>query len=171
MRPSDLHRISLLHSRITEVGHLNLCVQAPKETRNGRRIIKTLVLHPLTRDNGLCPVAAFCALRDHPDASRRPPDALFVNSVLVSSPLKVSTISGWLQRLMRLSAPDDYGSSTPPSLRSVASDLALTRGASLDDVLVMGNWSSSTVFNNHYHRTIQREHNLSDRVLGSTTED
>ncbi|KAI8137593.1 hypothetical protein BJV82DRAFT_493146, partial [Fennellomyces sp. T-0311] len=51
------------------------------------------------------------------------------------------------------------------SLRSVASDLALTRGAALDAVLTMGNWSSHTVFDVHYRQTRQLGDNLSSHVL------
>ena len=162
LRPSDLHRIQLSQCRVDDAGRLHLCVRSPKETRGGRRIIKTLVIHPfLDTSLDLCPVTAFTALRDHPDAAARPLDALLVNSQHVSSPLQVPTVSGWLRRLMRRSGP----SATLPSLRSVASDLALTRGAALDAVLTMGNWSSHTVFDEYYRRTRQISDNISSRVL------
>ncbi|ORY94094.1 hypothetical protein BCR43DRAFT_443010, partial [Syncephalastrum racemosum] len=142
LRPSDLHRIQLTQCRVDRDRRLHLYILAPKETRGGR------------------------PLRDHPDAAARPSDSLFVNSIRPSAPLQVSTISGWLRRLLtRSSALSSTAESTLPSLRSVASNLALVNGASLEDVLVMGNWSSSTVFDNHYRRSIQFGDNISRRVL------
>ncbi|KAF7720368.1 hypothetical protein EC973_000341 [Apophysomyces ossiformis] len=163
LRPSDLHRIQLQQSRVDEEDRLHLSIYAPKETRGGRRIIKTLIVHPLPSDPSLCPVKAYVALRDHPDARLRPPDSLLVNSVDVAAGVQVATISGWLRRLLAKSLTD--ATSSAPSVRSVASDLALLRGAALEDVLTMGNWSSSTVFDTHYRRTRQLAGNISARVL------
>ena len=74
-------------------------------------------------------------------------------------------ISGWLRRLMHRSMDKHGPGVLTPSIRSVASDLALARGASLDAVLTMGNWSSQTVFDDFYRRTRQVTDNLSNRVL------
>lgn len=167
LRPSDLHRIQLTRCQIDSDRRLHLYILAPKETRGGRRIVKQLLIQPLPVDSTLCPVSAFEALRDHPAAASRPSDSLFVNSIRPSSPVHVSTISGWLRRLLSRSSalsPTAIESSLP-SLRSVASNLALVNGASLEEVLVMGNWSSSTVFDNHYRRSIQFGDNISRRVL------
>ncbi|KAI9310034.1 hypothetical protein BX666DRAFT_1871445, partial [Dichotomocladium elegans] len=51
------------------------------------------------------------------------------------------------------------------SLRSVASDTALRRGIPLEDILLMGNWSSASVFQQHYRRSRQTAHNISEAVL------
>ncbi|ORY90557.1 hypothetical protein BCR43DRAFT_447177 [Syncephalastrum racemosum] len=173
LRPSDLHRIDLSRCSISEPdGLLHLVVVAPKETRQGRRIVKTLTLHPLEQDPTLCPVRAFTALRDHPDASSRPQGALFVNSTNPTAPLSVVTISLWLRNIVRKSCPDigDSTSRSPmPSIRSLASDRALSQGASLQDIVVMGNWSTSTVFDNHYRRQRQVSTNISARaILGNS---
>ncbi|KAG2171882.1 hypothetical protein INT44_006111 [Umbelopsis vinacea] len=110
LRPSDLERISLHHCTMTSQGDLTIKVVAPKEHRAGRRIIKTLAI----------PV-------------KRPSNKLLVNSKNPSNPLKSTTISTRLRNLLRLSI-----SHKPiPSVRSVASDLALARGAPLTDVITM----------------------------------
>lgn len=38
------------------------------------------------------------------------------------------------------------------NLRSLASSLALRSGISVEDIVTLGNWSSSDVFHNHYRR-------------------
>jgi hypothetical protein len=38
------------------------------------------------------------------------------------------------------------------SLRSIASSLALQSGIHKDDIVTMGNWASSTTFENYYRR-------------------
>ncbi|KAG2171249.1 hypothetical protein INT43_004103 [Umbelopsis isabellina] len=79
---------------------------------------------------------------------------LLVNSKNPTKRLKATTISTWLRNLMRLSTFQK----PVPSVRSVASDLALARGAPLSDVVTMGNWSSSEVFDNHDRRQrLQRQ--------------
>ena len=141
-RPSDRFRIALSKCTIDEFGRLTLCVKASKETRKGRPIIKSLMVHPLPTVDPLCPVAAFLALKNHPGAAQRPTDNLLVNSRNPSKPISVATISFWIRTLTKLSTD-----LVPvPSIRSLASDLALSRGGAKEDVVTLGNWSSDSVF-------------------------
>lgn len=65
-----------------------------------------------------------------------------------------------LKRLTKLSTTQ-----TPvPSVRSIASDLALTRGVALGDVVTMGNWSSAAVFDTHRRQRRQWQ-NITNYVL------
>ncbi|KAI9312529.1 hypothetical protein BX666DRAFT_1833575, partial [Dichotomocladium elegans] len=162
--PSDLHCIQLQHCSVSTDNLLTLSILAPKETCCGQRIIKTLVVHPLAADSALCPVQAFVALRDHLDAANRLPDVLFVNSHSRSSPLSATTIAAWLKRLLACSLTSADSRPTL-SVRSIASDLTLQRGVSLDDVVTMGNWSSTTVFDQHYRRSRMVRSNMSRHVL------
>ncbi|KAG2212979.1 hypothetical protein INT45_005487 [Circinella minor] len=148
LRPSDLHRISLPDCSVDEDSHLHLIIVAPKETRQGRRINKDLVLLPLLDDVDLCPVATFEALVAHPGRSSS--QFLFINSRHTDQPLAVTTLSTYIRSVLKLSPTASLNGSRLPSVRSVASDKALRNSVSLDDVLLMGNWSSSSVFNNHY---------------------
>ncbi|KAI9316061.1 hypothetical protein BX666DRAFT_1860206, partial [Dichotomocladium elegans] len=142
LRPSDLHRIVLSASHVQADGALLLVIDAPKETRQGRHICKELTIRPLPQDPALCPVQAFQALVSHPLRSSSP--ALFVNSRAPSRRLAVTTLSAFLRRILRVSVPSIPGK-RGPSVRSAASDTTLRNGAPLDDILLMGNWSSSTV--------------------------
>ncbi|KAI7847851.1 hypothetical protein BDC45DRAFT_451190 [Circinella umbellata] len=138
-------------------------IVAPKETRNGRRIYKDLTLLPLPDDVELCPVHTFKALLVHP--SRATSDFLFVNSRQPTQPLAVTTLSTYVRSVLYLSPTASQVGSRLPSVRSVASDKALRNGVPLDEVLLMGNWSSSTVFNNHYRRDRQTVQNISAAVI------
>ncbi|KAI9007455.1 hypothetical protein CLU79DRAFT_685736, partial [Phycomyces nitens] len=120
-------------------------ILGPKEWRNGRRIVKTIVIQRHSSPS-LCPIRAFCALRDYPRVARaRPPQDLFVKAHHPSVPVQVSTISSWLRSLMQLSMTESV------SVHSIASTLALERGMSLDDIVTLGNWSSCEVFQHHYN--------------------
>ena len=88
LRPSDLHRIYLPSATVDSIsGALTFDFHAPKERRHGQRIIKTVAVQPHTSTT-LCPVVAFCALRDHPRAASRPPERLFVNAKKPSMPVE-----------------------------------------------------------------------------------
>ncbi|KAI9006729.1 hypothetical protein CLU79DRAFT_892139, partial [Phycomyces nitens] len=109
---------------------LYLVIPIPKETRGGHRIVKSLGIHAHPSFHSLCPVLAFRALRDYPLFVPRPSSSLFVNSKYPDHNIQTSTVSSWLSRLVRLST-----SVCPtPSLRSIASDLALHRGTLIENV-------------------------------------
>ncbi|KAG1435959.1 hypothetical protein G6F56_013758 [Rhizopus delemar] len=147
LRPSDLARISLLSAKVDpQLGILQFDIVAPKERRNQVRIIKPYHIHPHP-DTRLCPVQCFQAVRTHPLASSRPPDVLFVNSANPALPVKSTTISTWLRRLLHHST-----SESRVSVRSLGSSLALRRGISVDDIVTLGNWRSSETFHNFYRR-------------------
>lgn len=103
LRPSDLFCIVLSQCVIDSQARLTLCIEAPKETRQGRPIIKSLTVHSLAADDPLCPVAAFLALKNHPGASHRPKDYLLVNSINPAKPITLGAISSWIRRLIKMS--------------------------------------------------------------------
>ncbi|KAI9007935.1 hypothetical protein CLU79DRAFT_878194, partial [Phycomyces nitens] len=161
LRPSDLHRIVLNKCSIDSQQRLHLVISAPKETRDGRRIIKSPILQPHQSNNALCPVLAFSTLRDHPSATDRPTESLFVSAKNPSISVTVATISAWLRTLTQMST-----SITPcPSIRSLASDLAIQNGVPLDDVVFMGNWSNPSVFDTHYRHSRALRSNITESVL------
>ncbi|KAG1525821.1 hypothetical protein G6F51_014350 [Rhizopus arrhizus] len=53
------------------------------------------------------------------------------------------------------------------SVRSLASSMALHHGIPLDDIVTLGNWSSSTTFHNHYRRQHMSMVDFSRALLGS----
>lgn len=161
LRPSDLERISLQDCQVNRQGDLTISIKAPKERRAGRLIIKTLLIKHNSDYKELCPVLAFVALRDHPAASATVRHKLLVNSKNPKKILRTTTISTWLRGIVRLSTPQK----PVPSVRSLASDLALARGVPLADVVTMGNWSSHSVFDNHYRRQRLLRQNITNFVL------
>lgn len=84
-------------------------------------------------------------LKNHPGTIQIPKDNLLVNSLTPSKPLSVKTIASWLFHLTKMSTDV-----VPvPSIRSLASDLALSRGIPNEDVVTLGNWSSDSVLEFH----------------------
>lgn len=66
LHPSDLERIDKRQSQvITESGKLRLVIKSSKETRKGRRIIKTVYISSFS-DPEPCPVKAFLRLKNYP---------------------------------------------------------------------------------------------------------
>ena len=162
LRPSDLARIPYESCSINDADCLTFKVVAPKETRRKRRIIKPFTVHPHASDAELCPVQCFKALRDHPGlASRSPGSQLFVKSHIIQQPLSSSTISTWLHRnfiALCTSEPN-------VSIRSLASSRALDLGVSRDNIVTLGNWTSSTTFENHYQRNQMAQVDFTTTVL------
>ncbi|KAG2228546.1 hypothetical protein INT48_000313 [Thamnidium elegans] len=72
---------------------------------------------------------------------------LFVNSLRPNNPISVRTIQGWLTKLLHLSTSENR-----VSIRSIVSSLALQVGIPKEDIVTLGNWTSSTTFENHYRR-------------------
>ena len=103
------------------------------------------------------------ALSAHP--ARASPEHLFVNSRHTSQALAVNTLSAYLCSVLRLSHSVAISSLRLPSMRSIASDKALRQGIGLEDILLMGNWSSSMVFQHHYRRSRQVTANISEAVI------
>ncbi|KAG1283530.1 hypothetical protein G6F66_010889 [Rhizopus arrhizus] len=153
LRPSDLHRIDFAAANIEierNCQYLSFQVVAPKGRRAGRRIIKPFRVYS-HQDPSLCPVATFQAIRDHLAHLIPQPTvtSFFVNTNtnMTKQIVKVTTINSWIRRLIRLSTSEPR-----VNLRSLASSAALRAGIDLDDIITLGNWSSSTVFEQHYRR-------------------
>ncbi|ORE11959.1 hypothetical protein BCV72DRAFT_192221, partial [Rhizopus microsporus var. microsporus] len=51
------------------------------------------------------------------------------------------------------------------SLRPIASSLALKTGIPKDDIVTMGNWPSSAVFENHYRREHLSQFDFSNTLI------
>ncbi|KAK4514699.1 uncharacterized protein ATC70_002301 [Mucor velutinosus] len=145
-----------------DTGCLTLQVVAPKENRRKRRIIKPFTIHPHTSDIELCPVQGFKALHDHSGLASRPPGSqLFVKSHLIQQSLSSSTISSWLHRdfiALCTSEPN-------VSIRSLAYSRVLDLGVSRDDIVILGNWTSSSTIENHYQRNQMAQVDFTSTVL------
>ncbi|KAI8078912.1 uncharacterized protein BX664DRAFT_362455 [Halteromyces radiatus] len=155
--PTALLQVSVVDSI------LRCCLQfdviAPKERRSGIRIIKLFLIHP-HRSPTLCPVRCFLAVRDHPAATSRPQDALFVKSNEPSVSIKITTISSWIRTLLKFSTIESR-----VSLRSLGSSIALQEGIDLDDIATLGNWKSTDTFNTHYRRQHMSQVDFTNKII------
>ncbi|CEG67567.1 hypothetical protein RMATCC62417_03977 [Rhizopus microsporus] len=88
------------------------------------------------------------------------PDTLFLHSYAPLKPLSVRIIQRWIGKLVIISTTEPR-----VSLRSIASSLALKAGISKDDIVTMGNWSSSAVFENHYRREHLSQFDFSNTLI------
>ncbi|KAG2192103.1 hypothetical protein INT47_005717 [Mucor saturninus] len=145
LRPSDLHRIPYSSVSVSMDQQLLLFeVHKPKEKRGRRHIIKSFSVKAHTNAR-LCPIKTFLAMN-----SQRPQssvESLFLHSLQPHKELSTRTIQSWISKLIKLSTTEKR-----VSLRSVASSLALQSGIPKEDIVTMGNWASSTTFENHYRR-------------------
>jgi hypothetical protein len=144
LRPSDLQRIPLSSVSVSDGSTLSFNVDCPKEKRKRRRIIKSFQVKAHI-DQRICPVYTFQIF-----LQRRPPcqaTTLFVNSLQPNNLISSRTIQSWISRLIDLSTDEKR-----VSLRSIASSLALQSGIPKEDVVTMGNWTSSKTFEDHYRR-------------------
>jgi hypothetical protein len=76
---------------------------------------------------------------------------LFVQSNQPHLPVKTSTLSGWLSRSVQVSlkATGILSKGWGYCVGSLAWDMALRKGVSIQDIVLIGNWSSFSVFDNH----------------------
>ncbi|CEP10240.1 hypothetical protein [Parasitella parasitica] len=110
----------------------------------------------------LCPVQCFKAIRDHPSLASRPPGSqLFVKSNLIHQPLTSSTISSWLHRSFIALCTSEPN----VSIRSLASSRALDLGVARENIVTLGNWTSSSTFENHYQRNQMAQVDFTSTIL------
>lgn len=145
LRPSDLQRIPFSSVSVS-VNNTTLSfeVHCPKEKRNRRRIIKSFTVKAHLNQR-LCPVHTYQLLVTHRPS--RATDLLFLNSSHPVKLLQTRTIQAWISKLIKISTSEKR-----VSLRSIASSLALQSGIPKEDIITMGNWASSSTFENHYRR-------------------
>ncbi|KAG0977719.1 hypothetical protein G6F28_012327 [Rhizopus arrhizus] len=168
LRPSDLARIPFDSCKVTPSdGCLHFKVVSPKERRKKRKIVKDFRVHP-HQDKELCPAFCFTILKDHPRLQGRTRhSALFVKANKFNQPVLSSTISSWLhRRFISLSTTEPH-----VSIRSLASSAALDKGVDLQDIVTLGNWTSSDTFRQHYQRNHMADVNFTNTVLDHAVKD
>jgi hypothetical protein len=168
LRPSDLARIPFDSCKVTPSdGCLHFKVVSPKERRKKRKIVKDFRVHP-HQDKELCPGFCFTILKDHPRLQGRTRhSALFVKANNINQPVLSSTISSWLhRRFISLSTTEPR-----VSIRSLASSAALDKGVDLQDIVTLGNWTSSDTFRQHYQRNPMADVNFTNTVLDHAVKD
>ncbi|KAG1051914.1 hypothetical protein G6F43_005914 [Rhizopus delemar] len=150
LRPSGLHRIDFAAANVKierNRKYLSFQVVIPKKRRRGRRIVKTFRVYS-HHDPSLCPVATFQSVGDCLAHLAPPPKAIsfFVNINMTTQIVKEPHVN----------------------IRSLASSVALRAGIDLDDIVILGNWSSSTVFEQHHRREHLTDIDFTNTVLPVT---
>jgi hypothetical protein len=178
LRPSDIERIDLNSSDWTSnPNELVLQVVAPKEKRLGQRIRRTVHIHAHP-DNLLCPVAAFHAY--HSRFAHRP--CVFPHPVLPHlsiaylirdvrdpfKPIKAERIGKHINSIMEL-LPMSPGMRKLKA-RALGSTRALRQGASVNDVVSHGGWSTKDIFNNFYRLSSETNTDFTSLTLASSHE-
>ena len=145
--PPFLHHINLQSADTSNGFQQTFQVVSSKETRDYRRIIKPFIIFT-NQDCYLYPVRASIVLRYHPSLSHLSTrSSLFVNSRCPQEPLATLTISTCLHNTIRISTEERN-----VSVRTIASSLALCHGIPKEDSVILGNWTNSPTFENHYRR-------------------
>lgn len=173
LRPNDIQCIDLSNNRF----HLHqistvLPIMIPKETRGGNRICRytTISSHD---DLLLCPIKALSEylqrIQGHEITVAHPKDASIQYSPLIrdtrdiSKPIGTERISKHISNISRLIAlPAD---AKMPKARAIGSTAAIKKGATVDDVVTHGHWSSSILFDQFYRLNAATATNFTSMVL------
>ncbi|KAI8137542.1 hypothetical protein BJV82DRAFT_492937, partial [Fennellomyces sp. T-0311] len=158
LRPSDIHRIDLNQCKVSpEQDEVELHVVAPKQLRKGKKQVCTVTIK--RHDDPLCcPVAAFRSycrrfaqepcIRQHPTLSSITLNHLVRKVQDNKQPIGSQRISKLIRAVMEL-IPQQPGRRTPKA-RAVGATRAAQAGASVDDIVTHGNWSSNDIYEKFY---------------------
>ena len=117
-----------------------------KQSRSNH-IAPPIEIEEYTADHLLDPVA--CVKHYvHRTRSIRKSDMLFVITRLPHSAAKKTTIGTWISKVISLSGQTGSGG----SVRSASASRALSRGASLEEVLSAGDWARESTFRLFYYK-------------------
>jgi hypothetical protein len=175
LRPSDIERIDLDESDWTSyTDRILLQVVAPKEKRLSARIRKTVTIqrHP---EVYCCPVEAF--LSYHRRHAYRP--CVWPHPVLPSTnihyllrdvrdchkPIHWQRIGKYINCMMDLLPKEPWQGRL--RARALGATRALLNGASVDEVVSHGNWSSRAIFDNFYRLSTDTSTNFTSLALAT----
>lgn len=149
-----------------------LPILLPKETRGGNRICKYITIKSHD-DPLLCPVKTLTEylrrIQGHEIEVEHPKDPSIKYRPLIrdlrdpSKHIGAERISKHITSIsQRLSLPTN---AKIPKARAIGSTAAIKQGASVDDVVVHGNWSSSILFDKFYRLNAATATNFTSMVL------
>ena len=79
------------------------------------------------------------------------PDQLFIGITKPHAPVQACTIAHWVKTVLK-DAGINTSVFTAHSTRSASTSVAMSGGASLQEILSQADWSSSSTFHKHYFR-------------------
>jgi len=102
----------------------------------------------------LCPVATLKSYDDRTKDFRGEETKLFLATIKPHRAVSSSTIARWLKRLLEVAGVDTSIFSAH-SIRGASSSTASNMGISTSDILRTADWSSESVFEKFYYKSIQ----------------
>jgi hypothetical protein len=147
-RASELQALLCDHLHFRQEGE-NLRFVPSRLTKTDRPgcLTPPFYVKPWKEDSRLCPVEAVLQLVAEREHLRLQHSALFFSWSSPHRPMDAAAIGRCIAYCLGKAGID----ATPGSTRSVAASAALAAGASLGDVLGMGNWSNASTFFRFYH--------------------
>ena len=139
-----------------------------KHRRKGKPV-PTVSFYQFLPDSNLCPVLALDAYIQRTEDFRASANTtqLFLAVNRPHKPVSRSTLARWVVNTLSL-AGVDTSKFKGHSVRSASSSKVKSAGISLGDVLKMGNWSSESVWQKHYHKPIETPHQRYQQALLGT---
>ncbi|KAL9536717.1 hypothetical protein MBANPS3_012424 [Mucor bainieri] len=180
LRNADIHRINVAKVQLqNDNTKLHLVIDCPKEKRKGSPIERVTVIqqHP---DPSLCPIRTYVAYTQriattpcvgpHPTRPSRQLDFLIRSLHDFKVAVGPQTIGRHVRSILALVEVDNraHSSSRPLRARAVGSTNSVLHGASVDDILAHGSWSSSSIFDNFYRLSRETLTNFTHMSLSST---
>ncbi|OMH84088.1 hypothetical protein AX774_g2394 [Zancudomyces culisetae] len=173
LRPSDIERIDDRKTSVTRE-FIKFIIVGPKEKRNGTPIEKVSIIHAHS-DKKLCPVETYQVykkriavtpcVKPHPLLDGNSMSYLIRSLKDHSTNIGAQRISKQINKLMSL-IPLPPNAKVPKA-RALGSTRATSSGATYDDVITQGFWTSRGIFDTYYQLSRRTRENLTLHVLNS----
>ena len=134
--------------------------------RKRGKAVPTLSFYRFDKDVNICPVQALDSYLSRTENLRELDEStqFFLSVVKPHKPVTRSTLAKWVVNFLKESGIDT-SKFKGHSMRHASTSKADLLGASLKDILGMGNWSSESVWQKHYHKPIETPHQRYQHVL------
>ena len=154
-RPSRSADIAQLYTKRMKIGDMGITFlpsTVAKQSWQGKPI--TEFLFPLFPENSnLCPVKTPSTYWDKTDPLHGKESKLFLSFVQPHKPVTSSTIARWSRTILEQAGIDTsvFGAH---STRGASSSAEVRGGVTTEDILKAANWSSESVIQKFYHKTV-----------------
>lgn len=149
-RGQTLQALNVTNMKIQEDKIIFVVSDRLKTTRPGHESVN--VVFPALRDNcPLCPRLHLLEYIKRTEALRNGCTQLFISYCKPHKSVTSSTLARWIKQVLE-TAGIDVQKYTAHSTRSAATSKAFLNGASISDILKLGNWSNENTFSKFYKR-------------------
>ena len=132
-----------------------MCTTRQSETFKTRKGKYPLEFYSFEEDQRLCPVACIDAYKEATETIRETHGrtTFFLALKKPFKPVGKSSLARWAVNMLDR-AGIDVSQFKAHSIRSASSSKAAGLGIPIQDILKMGNWSGSSVWQKHYHKRV-----------------